>query len=777
MSLAAVPEPSRPFPDPAGRPVCFLVDASSSVEERVIERWLAEHRPVGVPSSVVRLPGSRRRRAGDGATAIAGVLDRPDDPMLIPVRVAWMSPVGRKRRVPRLIDLITLGDPRDPNRLLQEIIIWLRPDRARVMTGEPATVSQLRERFGDGTDREFAEFAYLQGVLALEVAERRMRGNRYKVPRFLAEDLLASSGFRAGLAEIAGETGEDPDAVEAQAARYLKEIAATPSTFVLDLVAALIRIVYTLGYHHRIQYDADVLERVAAIGREQPMAFVPSHKSNMDHLALTYVLYENGLPPNHAAGGINMNFFPVGPLLRRHGIFFIRRSFKDNPTYKYVLKSYIGYLLAKRFPLEWYMEGGRSRSGKLRAPRFGMLTYVVDAWRNGACDDVVLIPTSIAYDQIQDVGAHADEQRGKAKERESFGWMLRVLNSLRRRYGRIYLNFGEPISLAETLRREQVDQRSEETPLDVAKLGFEVMVRINRATPITPISLVALALLGASDRAVTVAETHAALRAYVDVVERRGLPVTEPIQLDDPAAVAAALDALVEHGVVTRYDKGPEPVYAIGVDQHLAAAFYRNTIIHWFTTGAIVELALIEASRSNGIADAAFDEAARRLRDLLKFEFFFAGRDEFADEVRAEVEFQAPGRGPLRSSADAEAVLRARSPLTAHWVMRPIFEAYLLVAEDLVDRDYRHAVTKEDLVASCLARGAQYTLQRRIRSPEAVSSAIFESAIELAANRGLLAGGDTYQLECRQRFADEIRTLVAAIDEIEKVASGVANRE
>jgi glycerol-3-phosphate O-acyltransferase len=350
--------------------------------------------------------------------------------------------------------------------------------------------------------------------------------------------------------------------------------------------------------------------------------------------------------------------------------------------------------------------------------------------------------------------------------------MLRVLNSLRRRYGRIYVRFGEPISLAHSLREERTDPDGDGTPIDVAKLGFEVMVRINRATPITPISLVALALLGASDRAVTVAETHSALRAYLDVVERRGLPVTEPIQLDDPAAVEAALNALVEHGVVTRYDKGPETVYAIGADQHLAAAFYRNTIIHWFTTGAIVELALVEASRSAGATDAAFDQAALRLRDLLKFEFFFAGRDEFADEVRAEVEFQAPGQGTLRSAADAEAVLRARSPLTAHWVMRPIFEAYLLVAEDLVDRDYRHAVTKEELVASCLARGAQYTLQRRIRSPEAVSSAIFESAIELAANRGLLAGGDTYQLECRQRFADEIRTVVEAIDVVEAAARG-----
>jgi glycerol-3-phosphate O-acyltransferase len=777
MSLSAVPDRERPVPYRAGKPVVFLVDASGPFEERLVAEWIESNRPDGAPHRVVRIPASRGRRRTRRVSpgALRGVADGDDDTLLVPVRVAWLSPLRRKRRVPRLIHLITLGDPRDPNLVLQAVIMWLRPDRARVITGEAATLADLRARW-EGTDADdrgaaFTEYVARQAALALEVAERRLRGNRYKVPRFLAEDLLGSARFRAGLVDIARLTGEDLQDVAARAARNLKEIAATPSPFVIDLVAALTRMVYTLGYHHRIQYDREALSRISALGREHGLAFLPGHKSNMDHLALTYVLYENGLPPNHTAGGINMNFFPVGPLLRRHGIFFIRRSFRDDPVYKFVLKSYIGYLLSKRFPLEWYIEGGRSRSGKMREPRFGMLSYGIEAWRGGSCDDVVLVPTSIAYDQIQDVAAHAAEQRGSAKERESFSWMVRALGTLRRRYGRIYVNFGEPVSLAGAIDRSGDGAGSEDAPsLDVAKLAFEVAVRINRATPITPISLVALALLGSGGRALTVAETGEALRTYIDYVTRRGLPTTEPLHLD-PTMVEASLDALVEHGIVGRFDRGPQTVYSIGPDQHLEAAFYRNTIIHFFTTGAIAELALVTAGR-DGDPEPAFWEAVWALRDLLKFEFFFSERDAFAEEVRAEVANHAPDwERALAGAGGPMTVLASFRPLTSHWVLRPIFEAYVVVAEALVDRDFRLDVDPDALVKECLARGTQYSLQRRIDSPEAVSTVLFESAVRLARNRGLLDGGDVEQLRRREAFAAEIRDVVASIDVVARLAA------
>ena len=170
-----------------------------------------------------------------------------------------------------------------------------------------------------------------------------------------------------------------------------------------------------------------------------------------------------------------MNFFPLGPLVRRSGVFFIRRSFKDNEVYKFVLRKYIDYLIEKRFSLEWYIEGGRSRSGKLLPPRFGLLAYVVDAYRRGKSDDVLLLPVSIAYDQISDVGDYAAEQRGAAKERESFGWFLRVIRRLGNQYGDVHLRFGEPISLQKALGPPDpaAEPHPDEESLALQKLAFE----------------------------------------------------------------------------------------------------------------------------------------------------------------------------------------------------------------------------------------------------------------------------------------------------------------
>lgn len=780
MALHSVDRPGESsWPRHQGRRICFLADTSGTLEERLVKEWIARNRPDGADYRVVALPASRRRRGKRRTVAgLQTALATGDDALLVPLRVAWGFRRGRARRIPSLLDLITLGDPRDPNRLLQELIVRFRPEQITVLAGETATLSALRRRWTeDRVQRSdaptgFAEYVALQGALTLEVAERRLRGNRYKVSRFVGEDLVGSASFQAGLANLAQRSGEDESEVSAKASRYLKEIAASPSTFVIDLAAALVRSIYTMGYEHRIRYDRDALDRIAALGQSHSLAFLPSHKSNMDHLALTYVLYENGLPPNHTAGGINMNFFPIGGLLRRHGIFFIRRTFKDNETYKFVLKSYIDYLLARRFPLEWYMEGGRSRTGKLREPKFGMLSYVADSWRRGSCDDVVLVPISIAYDQIQDVGAHAAEQRGAAKEKESFSWMVKVLRSLRRRYGRIHITFGEPLFLSESLERYPVGEEPdpESSHLEIAKLAFEVSVRINRVTPITPISLVTLALLGTGDRAVTAEETHEVLRDFITFVEARGLPVTEHLELDDPAVVAAALDALVEHKVVTRWEGGTETVYAIGTDQHLAAAFYRNTITHFFINGAISEVALLGSVGAKSPTEAFWSEVAA-LRDLLKFEFFFAEKDEFRREIAAEVAYHDPDWEKHLAAGDPTGVLGRFRPLTSHRVLRPVFESYLLVADALVASDFRVDADTKRLVAETLALGGQYQAQRRIKSPEAVSTALFESAIRLATNRGLLAGGGVERLEEREAFASELREVVERIGGVEALAT------
>jgi len=785
-------QPNEPtWPDAKGRQVVFLIDASSPLEARMLREWIARRRPATVSEQDVEtipVPPSRaRRRRLD--PRLEARLATDDDPLLVPLRVAWQPKQrGGVRRV-RLRDLLTFGDPRDPGRLRQAWVRRRYPDRCCIVVGEPATLSELRERWhrAGGADAGLTtglpEFVARQAALALERAERRVRGMRYKVPRLVHEDILARPGWRGGIARLARELGRDEESVAREAAADLREIAATHSTYVIDLVANIIRYIYTLGYGEAMHYDRSQLEGLYALAQRYPVVFLPSHKSNLDHLVLQYALHENGHPPNHTAGGINMNFFPMGPLMRRSGVFFIRRTFKDNAVYKFVLRQYLDYLIEKRFPLEWYIEGGRSRSGKLLPPHFGLLAYVADAYRRGKSEDVYLIPTAIAYDQIQDVGDYVAEQHGAAKQRESFGWFLRVLRRLRRRYGNIHISFGEPLSLAKALGPPDptAEPHADEQSLALQKLAFEVSLRINRVTPITPTSLVTLALLGTFERAVTVEETVAVLRDLVGDVRRRQLPTTGELDLDTPDGVRHALEALADSGIISCFAEGPEAVYSIPTDQLLTAAYYRNTIIHFFVNGAIAELATLRAAdRAAAVSSPAspvassqgeawFWDEALALRDLFKFEFFFASRDGFRAEVETELalydpQWQSRVAGP-------GTLLKVVRPLNAHRVLRPFVEAYGVVADALAAEPADTSFNETAFLSRCLARGKQYHLQRRLRGAESVSTMLFENALRLARNRRLADPANPEVAAKRRLFADELRDLIRRLDVIEALAA------
>ena len=779
----------------------FLVDTSSALERKLLRAWAERARAAasdgdsgstgGAPAEVlwIEIPPSRRRHRRRGIDPrLEAVLASNDDPLMAPLRVAWLPRLVNGERTARLSDVLKLGDPRDPSLVRQLWVLARRRDRCRIVAGEPAPASDLRRRWREaggadtGQTGGLADFVARQAALALERAERTVRGARYKVPRLVHEEILGRPAFRGGLERIAHETGVPPARATRLAHRYLREIAAAHSPFVIDLASVLIRWIYTRSYGKELQYDREKLAGIAKLAQRHPVVFLPTHKSNLDHLVLQYMLYEHGLPPNHTAGGINMNFFPVGQLVRRSGVFFIRRTFKDNPIYKHVLRSYIDYLIEKRFNLEWYIEGGRSRSGKLLPPRFGMLAYVVDAFRRGRSDDVYLIPVSIAYDLIQDVGSYSAEARGAAKQAESFGWFVGFLRGFSRRSGEIHIRFGDPLSLARHLGVPNgagaVD--TDEQDLELQKLAFEVAVRINQVTPITPTSLVTLALLGWGDRAVTVPEVRISLKNLLDTVEQRKRPATtalEPLRGDD--GVRVALEALVEHGVLSCYAEGPEAVYMIARDQELTAAYYRNTVIHFFVTSAICELALLRAAETHGDDDfdpaTVFRDETMRLRDLFKFEFFFSEKEAFRREIHDEMQLQDPHwQEKLHASPEAgPEIVRGMRPFSAHRTLRPFLESYQVVAEILTRRDPEASFDEARFLAECLALGRQRLLQRRMHSGSSVSKVLFQTALKLARNRGLVDAGAPDLGARRQAFAAEIRD---ALRRTEAIAALAASR-
>ena len=743
-------DPSEPglLAGPDDSPVVYLVDAASDYEARLLRRWL--DREVESPEAI-RIKSSRRRRTG-AEPALSEMLERGDDVHLIPVRVVWMAPEKGGRRSVGWSDAFKPGDPRDPRGLRARIIRTFRPGRVKLIAAPGADVEELVAAYeASGEVDGFEAFVTRRAWRALDNAERRIRGNRYKVPRFVPEAILSRREFLGAVDEFADESGIDAEKARATAARYLEEIAATHSPYVIDLIANAIHTLYRQGYG-AIRYSDDEVKRIAALGLEHPVVFLPSHRSNLDRLSLQFMLWENDLPPNHTAGGINLNFFPIGPLLRRTGVFFIRRSFRDNELYKIVLRSYIDFLIEKRFPMEWYMEGGRSRSGKLNAPRFGLLHYVVDAVERKKSEDVLLIPVSITYDQIQDVPDYAREAQGRGKEEESIGWLVRAVRSLRRRYGDIYIRFGDPVPVSSVLNG--TTDRGEDDSTGLQKLAFEVMYRIGRVTPVTPIAIVSISLLAARGRARTAGELAEESVRLVDFVRSRDIPTSERLDLDDPANVGRILDWLGEHNNVSSHEAIDRRVFWLDDEQMIRISYYRNVIVHYFVNRAVAEMALTSLIGNGGRDPERVRRRMLDIRDLLKFEFFFPEKEEFIAAVSDDIAIDVAGWEDVLAATGPLGVLAKMGEPVAYWAVLPFLDAYQIVGDEI--ESLRGDFEEKRFLQACLDRARMYRIEERVFSGESASQVLFKSALALARNRGLLEDGADV-LERRKAFAAEVR--------------------
>ncbi|SHK64810.1 glycerol-3-phosphate acyltransferase [Pseudonocardia thermophila] len=731
----------------AGGPV-VLTDAVSETERALVASWLQDR---GMTAAQV-LPV-------DGAV-IAGPLGQlPDDTLIVPVRVAWLPRERDGQRRARWSDLLSLTNPWRPAAHAQTRILKREPDRAAVVAGEPATVADLRRTFASragGAAIGFGDFVARQAALALERAERALVGRRYKVPKRIVEAVEASPEFRRDVAELAAKLELDEEEVARRASHDLHGLVASMSPLAVDLLSGVLRPLHSRAWN--VQVDTAGLERLRELNRRYALVFLPSHRSYVDPLLLADVLAEHDFPRNHVLSGDNLNFWPFGPLAKRAGVVFIRRTFGDDEIYKLAVRQYFGYLLSKRFNLEWYMEGGRSRTGKLRPPRYGLLANVAEAVERGRAEDAYLVPVSITYDQLREVSAMAAEQVGVPKKGEGLTWLASYAKAQLSPIGSAYVRFAEPISLRAALAAGAADPGGEAgRRRALQKVAFEVAVGINRVTPVVATALVTLALLGVRDRALTLGQVRRVLQPVQEYLAERDL-MGSAQSLATDRGLRRVLGALTESKVVTTYSGGEEPVYAIERGSHLVAAFYRNSAIHHFVDRAIAECVLLAPPGER------FDRALA-LRDLLKFEFFFPDRDVFRTELGAELERLGAGWG----EQDAEAVLGRAGFLIAPRVLRSFLDSQLVVAERLAVRNPRTPVVEKEFLDECGGIGQQMLLQGRLHGPESLSRELFASALKLAANRDLVDPGRDELRERREVFRDEVRAAVAAVVRIAEI--------
>ena len=754
--------------------ILFLLDVRDDFEARLLRDWVdaqladSDSRP---EHRFIELSNGRTCNLPDTVEA------QGNEVWMQPLRIAWLPSARRARRF-SFQDLF-FGRIAEPGRLRRRWLAKHRPNRFAYIAGDGAWLSELRERLADDDadtgDQALSEFIASQALIALERAERAVRGARYKVSRILHREVFANTDFRNLLANVAQQRDRSIEDVQHQARRYLREMAATQTPFTLEIINALYRTACHSHHDAAIDINKEQLERVTETIRSRPVVFLISHKSMLDTMALSLVLFDANLPLPLTFGGINLNKPGLGALARRAGIIFLRRSFQDNEIYKATFRRYIDYLIEKRFSLLWALEGTRSRTGKLLPPRFGLFNYVLESILRTRLYDVTFIPVSVAYDQITEVEDYSIEQRGQTKKPEGITWPLRFLRRGRSR-GQIHLRFGEGLTIRELVEPEKLDAGidDQQKQVLVPTLAFEVAVRMNAATPITATAIVTLILLAGGNRAQSLAEIQAPARAGAALIRRRHVEIVGRSDFKDPRAITTTLAALHATGIVSYHDEGTERLYAIGAGQHLNAAYYRNTAIHYFVLDAFVEIALLDAASASGDREEAFLTRAGELRELFKFEFYLPRSADYRNEMerRASDRFEGWQEALQGGEAGIREAFKKVRLLVAHAVLRSFVDAYRVAACVLAENP--DAVdNKSGFLARCLKTGKQELLQERVFSPESISKTLYETAWKLADYRGLLAAD---QAEERREFHEEFRCIKRRLDEVLAITTAQADR-
>ena len=758
----ASPDAASPWPVVENATIAFLLDARDDFEARLLREWV-ESRDPGVEApqyEFVELP------KGQASESLAATSDKDAAVWMQPLRIAWLP----AKRTPggRSLQDFFYGRIAEPGKARRRWLAKHQPERLAYVVGDGAYLDDLRNRqAGAGlADDDLAEFIANQALIALERSERTLRGARYKVPRILHSEVFANTDFRNLIANVAQQRDRSvPDVLE-QASRYLREMAATQTPFTLDMMNSLYRTACRSHHDSEISVDDKQLERVAEAMGSRPVVFLISHKSMLDTMALSLVLFDANLPPPLTFGGINLNKPGLGTLARRSGIIFLRRSFQDNEIYKATFRRYIDYLIGKRFSLLWALEGTRSRTGKLLPPRFGLFNYVVESILRTKLYDVTFIPVSVAYDQITEVEDYSIEQRGQKKKPEGITWPLRFLKRGRSR-GQIHVRFGEELTVRDLVEPAELDAGidDERKRILVPTLAFEVAVRMNAATPITATAIITLILLAGGNRAQRLDEIQALARAGAALIRRRRLEIVGRSNFRDTKEVVVTLAQLHETGIVSYHDEGTERLYTISDDQHHNAAYYRNTAIHYFILDAFVEIALLDAAVVADGARAAFFARADDLRELFKFEFYFPRRADYRAEIEKRVRDRFEDWEDLVCSGeeDMRTALSEIQPLVAQGVLRSFVDAYRVMASVLATTGADAIDDKAGFLAQCLKTGKQEQLQGRVFSAESISKSLYETGFRLADYRGLLAAN---QADARHELHQEFRRINKRLDEI-----------
>ncbi len=581
--------------------------------------------------------------------------------------------------------------------------------------------------------------------------------------RTLVARVLRTRAVRAAVAQEMREKKTSRRQSLLVARRYAEEIAANYSHAFIRFMEHALTWLWNRLYDGVVFGHVETLEGVAE-GNE--IVYVPCHRSHMDYLLLSYAIYVNGYAIPHIAAGINLNIPVVGRFLRKGGAFFIRRSFRGNALYTVVFMNYLAAILARGHSIEYFIEGGRSRTGRLLQPKTGMIAMTVRSFLRDPARPVVFLPVYFGYERIVEGPTYIGELSGKPKEKESVFGLLRTLRRLRGRFGQVHVNLGEPIPLHEVLERYDPEWRKHANGEDarlpwfgaaVDELAETVMRNINSAAAVTPTNLLAMTLLATPRQALAETDLIRQLELYRELLRRFAYSDRVTVtKLSGPEMVSYG-EAMK---VLSRQRHALGDIVRMSDEAAVLATYYRNNILHLFALPSLVACAFVGNSV---VRTEDMQRLVWRIYPYIAAELFLRWDEselpEIVDGVLACLE-----QHRLIEADTARLHWRRPPPTTVEAMQLSLLaqatiqtiERYYLAIAHLVKAGSGQ-ITQSDLEKRCQLTAQRMVMLYGLNSPEFFDRTMFENFLNLLRARGVICISGSGQLEF-----DEVLLRVAA---------------
>ncbi|MBJ6763950.1 1-acyl-sn-glycerol-3-phosphate acyltransferase [Myxococcaceae bacterium JPH2] len=694
--------------------------------------------------------------------------DRPV--YLVPELFVWEKRNARLK--PSWVDIV-FGSPEAPGFLHSMLAFFRNYKRAQFRVGEPIDLRRFLEQNPNDSDDVLGR--KVRGALHVHLARetRAVYGPPVKPADRLIDETLRDRGLRKVVDEHAAATGRKPESVLREAQRNLKAIAAKPSPTTLAFIAPMLEWVFNRIYDGIVVDEAGLHRALKAAGRA-PVVLCPSHKSHVDYLVLSWVLWSRGYAVPLVAAGANLSFWPLGPMFRRCGAFFLRRSFKGDKVYAASFKAYVKKLVHDGIHQEFFPEGGRSRTGKLLTPKLGMFTWQVEAVLEGARNDLVFVPVSIDYEKVVESGSYSKELAGGEKKPEDIKALLTAPKVLAARYGRIHLTFDEPLSLVDFMKARglspDTEVNDEQKKGLVRALGNRVMYGISKVSTVTPHALVSASLLAHRRRGLTQRELTDRISHLRRIADEEGAPLSRELSNapSNPETLGPIQDAVrefVSDEIIRTQEARGEVIYQVEDARRPEMAFYKNTLMNRVVARSLVANALL------GGSPAPYDTVKARalfLSRLFKVEFIYRVGASF-DTIFAETVERLVRMGLVIHEGDVlkeapETHARPELEFLAD-LLRDYLEAYLLAAMTLRDVAEGQPMDRKAFVKLAMETGRAEYHAGRITAAESLAKTTLENAVEYLLDQKILIEEDkklkpgpaATDLATRNPLAEDIR--------------------